>query len=115
MVSKSPVDIVHMNHVFHFLTVTDGLRPKITSNEITLSLFMLFCLNPLTPRIKPLVDTKFSNFIFCGLNFKVSPLIGKLVSSYLLCCCLFFNFPKFVIFGKNVNFGLGFVRSERVS
>ena len=41
------------------------------------------------------------------------PFIGKLLSSTLLWCCLFFNFTLLVILENFINFGLGTVTSER--
>ena len=37
-------------------------------------------------------DAKFSNVSFYGQNSKVRPFVGKLLSSTLLWCCLFFIF-----------------------
>ena len=42
-----------------------------------------------------LEDTKVSNF--CEQKPEESPFIGKLSSSTLLWCCLFFNFTQFVV------------------
>ena len=45
----------------------------------------------------------------------LQPFIGKLLSSTLLWCCLYFDFTQFVILENLSVYGLGNVRSESVN
>ena len=61
---------------------------KAVEQYFTVVLFV----NPLTPRVKPWVIQSFLTFDSMDRTF-----VGKLLSSTVLWCCLFFNFTQFVI------------------
>ena len=65
--------------------------------------------NSLTPGVKPLVIQSLATFDSTDRTPKCGPFIGKLLSSNLFLCCLFFTF------GKCINIGIGTVSTEKVN